>query len=106
MNSTINLRFLSIKSQIKLFDSLICPILFYGSEVWERFVNQSDDKWDNSEIEKVHTQFLKIILGVNRSTSNIMVRADLGRYPLRSRILSRNIRYLKQIKQKEDKTSL
>ena len=104
MNSKMNLRFLSIKSQIKLFDSLVCPILLYGSEVWEPFINQSDDKWDNSEIEKVHTQFLKRIIGVNRSTSNIMVRADLGRYPLRSRILLRNIRYLKKIKQKEDKT--
>ena len=104
MNSKINLRFLSIKTQLNLFDRLVCPILLYGSEVWEPFVNQNQDKWDNSAIEKVHTQFLKRILGVNRSTSNIMVRADLGRYPLKSCILLRNIRYLKQINQKDDKT--
>ena len=39
-------------------------------------------KWDSSDTEKVHLQFCKHILGVNRSTMNNMVRAELGRYPL------------------------
>ena len=86
------------------FGSLVCPILLYGSEVWEPFINQSVEKWDNNEIEMDRTQFLKRMLGVNRSTSNIMVRSDLGRYPLRSRILLRNIRNIKQIRQKADTT--
>ena len=102
MNSKINIRFLSIKSLIKLFDSLICPILLYGSEVWEPFLNQNDDKWDQNPIERVHTQFMKRILGLNRATSNTLVRGDMGRYSLQSKAISRNIKYLNQIKQKKD----
>ena len=104
MNSKINIRFLSIKTLIRLFDSLICPILLYGSEIWEPFLNENNDKWDNNEIEKVHTQFLKRIIGVNRSTSNAMVRGDLGRYSLQSRVTLRNIKYLNQVKEKSEKT--
>ena len=89
MNSKINIRFLSIKSLIKLFDSLICPILLYGSE----------DKWDQNPIERVHTQFMKRILGLNRATSNTLVRGDMGRYSLQSKAISINIKYLNQIKQ-------
>ena len=55
MNSKINLRFLSVKTLLKLFDSLICPILLYGSEVWEPYLNHDKEKWDNNPIEKVHT---------------------------------------------------
>ena len=102
MNSKINIRFLSIKSLIKLFDSLICPILLYDSEVWEPFLNQNEDKWDQNPIERVHTQFMKRILGLNRATSNTLLRGDMGRYSLQSNAISRNIKYLNQIKQKKD----
>ena len=37
-----------------------------------------------------------------RSTSTIMLRGEVGRYSLQSRIIIRNVRYLNQIKQKED----
>ena len=102
MNSKINIRFLSVKTLFRLFDSLICPILLYGSEVWEPYLNQDNDKWDANPIEKVHIQFIKRILGVNRSTSTIMLRGEIGRYSLKSRIIIRNVRYLNQIKQKKD----
>ena len=78
MNSKINLRFLSVKTLLKLFDSLICPILLCGSEVWESYVNQDNEKWDANPIEKVHMQFTKWILGVNRSTSTLMLGRELG----------------------------
>ena len=35
----------------------------------------------------------KRILEVNRSTSTLMLRGELGRYSLKSRIIIRNIRY-------------
>ena len=46
-----------------------------------------------NHIEKLFiTQFLKRLLGVNRSTTNAMTRAENGRYPLiiciKSRILN------------------
>ena len=61
-------------------------------------------KWELSPIEKVHTQFLKRMLGVNYSTTNILVRRECGRNPLQENILNRNINYLKYITNKDDTT--
>ena len=41
---------------------------------------------------------MKRILGLNRATSNTLVRGDMGRYSLQSKAISRNIKYLNQIK--------
>ena len=49
------------------------------------------------QIEKVHIQ-----LGVNRSTSTMMLRGEVGRYSPQSRIIIGNVRYLSQVKQKKD----
>ena len=57
-----------------MFDSLVAPILLYGSEVWGVVKN------DN--IEKVHLQFSKRIVGVRVTTPNCLVYGELGRYPL------------------------
>ena len=70
-----------IKIMLKLFDICIVPILLYGSEVWAPFMNHGNN-WDTSPIEQIHTQFLKRILGVNRSTTNVMVRSEMGRHSL------------------------
>ena len=59
---------------MKLFDSLVSPILLYASEVWS---------FENKEsIEKVHLQFCKNILKVRSTTPNYMVYGELGRYPM------------------------
>lgn len=60
--------------QLKLFDSLVVPILTYSSEIWG-FENKAI-------IEKVHLQFCKRILGLRSSTPNFMIYGELGRYPL------------------------
>jgi hypothetical protein len=60
--------------QLKLFDSLVSPILLYASEVWG---------FENKEsIEKVHLQFCKNILKVQSTTPNYMVYRELDRYPM------------------------
>ena len=46
-------------------------------------------------IERIHTQFIKRILGLNRSTSNLLARGELGRHPLQANILLRDITYIK-----------
>lgn len=66
-----NLR-LPIDLQLKI--SLVSPILLYGSEVLG--VGKNDN------IEKVHLQFLKRILGVRITTPNFLIYGDLGRYQL------------------------
>ena len=80
-----------VKTLLKLFDSCIAPILTYGSEIWAAYTNHDWKNWDTTEIERVHTQFLKRVLGVNRSTTNFMVRGELGRHSLQERILKRNV---------------
>ena len=60
----------------KLFDSLVLPILSYASEVWGVDENIGD------AAELLHRQFLKHILGVRDSTANVIVLAELGRFPL------------------------
>ena len=72
---------------LKRFDSLISPILLCGSEVWNPYRGYYFSTWDKTEVERVHLQFLKRLLSVlNISTGNIMVRAELGRYPLKLKL--------------------
>ena len=85
---------------IKLFDTCISPILLYGSEVWAPYMNHNCTTWDTTQIEKTHTQFLKRLLGVNRSTTNILVRSELGRHSLQEKIVTRNINYIKYVENK------
>ena len=61
-------------------------------------------KWDSSDTENVHLQFCKHILGVNRSTMNNMVRAELGRYPLLIDVQTRIIEFIKHIDNLEEYT--
>ena len=63
------------KVAFKLFDSLVLPILEYGSDIW--FCNE-----EIPEIERVHTKFIKIILGVHKNASNLAIYGETGRYPL------------------------
>ena len=50
------------KHYIDLFDKLIKPVLYYGSEVWG-FSNAN-------VLERVHLQICKQLLGVKRETQN------------------------------------
>ena len=79
LRAKININTLPLRIALKLFDAIIKPILLYGSEVWEPFLNQDESKWDQNDVEKTYTQFLKKILGVNRSTTTAMVRGELSR---------------------------
>ena len=98
LNSKYKLSKLPLDIAIKLFDVMISPILLYGSEVWGAYEYNSNQenlhKWD---IEAVHTQFLKRFLGVNRSTINVMIRAETGSYPLIIRIKSRILNFINPI---------
>ena len=69
---------------LKGFDSVI---LLCGSEVWNPSRGYYFPTWDKTEVERVHLQFLKRLLGVlNISTRNIMARAELRRYPLKLKL--------------------
>ena len=65
---------LPIDVQLKLFDAVVTPVVLYGSEIW---------CYEECEIlEKPNLQFCKIILCLKKSTCNVVVYGELGRYPL------------------------
>ena len=65
---------LPVAKKCKLFDTLVGSILNFGSEVWG--MNEASD------IELIHTKFLRRILGVKKSTNLIALYGELGRFPL------------------------
>jgi ribosomal protein L22 len=91
--------YLDIKVHFKLFDSLIKPIAIYGSEVW--FPNQfgktlrdaTSGEIEKIPCEKLHNMFCKRLLGVYKSTSNILCRKELGRIPIMPFILTHLVKF-------------
>jgi len=61
--------------QCQLFDALVKPVFSYGCEVWS-------DHIAREQLEVVHRAFLKSLLGVSTTTSNYVVLAEFGRFPL------------------------
>ena len=59
---------------MKLFDTLVSPILNFGSELWGMY--------KATDIELVHTKFLRYILGVKKSTNLSALYGELARIPL------------------------
>merc|ERR1712168_255401 len=89
-SSNINL---PVRVWLKIFQSIIEPIILYGSEVWGPLVNQDFEKWDKHPIEILHAEICKSILRVHRSTPNNGSRAELGQFPLLIRIQKRAIKF-------------
>ncbi|CAB3993421.1 Hypothetical predicted protein [Paramuricea clavata] len=90
----LNFSHLNPKYAIKIFDSIITPILLYNSEVWGTYVKNDFNNWDKSPIEKVHLKFCKIYLAISRKASNIASRAELGKLPLIINVFKRVFKYI------------
>ena len=58
----------------KLFDTMIKPIILYGSEIWGFEVSNT--------IENVQDNFCKRFLKLPKNTFHEMARGECGRYPL------------------------
>ena len=93
MKQSIGLN-VSCKTLEKLFDSLILPITLYGCEVLglDSALKQKNDPYEN-----LHVKFIKEILGVHCKTSNDACRSELGRLPLRTKILMRSFNFLEHL---------
>ena len=84
----------------KLFDTMVMPILLYGSEVWGAYEynpTKRSDEWGKLMMETVQMPFIKCLIGVNKSTTNIMVHGEAGRYPLAMFIKFRTVKFVKHI---------
>ena len=71
----------------KLFNSLVCPILLYNSEIWAKQLRNlesfKDNLFsDNLKHESLQLKMAKISLGVHKKASNMAVRGNIGTYPL------------------------
>ena len=81
--------FLPVDIQLQLFDSMIAPILMYGSGV--SGIERS------YVLESLCLQFYKYIPKAKKSTPNIILYGDLGRYLVEFLIKSRMIGFWQRI---------
>jgi hypothetical protein len=80
-----------------MFDSMIEPILLYGSDVLgnENF----------KVIEQIQLKFCKQILKVRNTTPHFMIYGELGRFPLEIRVKLRMITFWSKLVLNENKLS-
>jgi hypothetical protein len=76
---------LSLQCQLRLFDSMVVPILLYGCEIWSFENIQS--------IEKIHIKFLRQLLPLRKSTPLYIIYGELGRFPLDVLVKTRTISF-------------
>ena len=83
---------LNNQMKLKLFDTLIRPILTYGSEIWI-----TDKTSDNLPFEKIHNRFCKYLLGVHKKSSNFAARLEFGRAKILNFINMISLKYIKRV---------
>ena len=66
-----------VDETMKLWDTLVKPILLYSSDFWGCLKLPI-----NNPIENLHLRFCKNLLGVHKTTQNAGVLLELGRVPL------------------------
>ena len=92
---------LTINTRLKLFDSVIKPVMLYGCEIWGSYIFKYKNNVDslhnmlidvNTLMEKLQSKVLKSILQVHKQANNFAV-SELGRYPLLINVISRLVKY-------------
>ena len=92
-----------VQLTMKNFDTVISPILTYGSEVWGF---DHDGKLENDLIEFVKTKFIRWLLGVNIFCSSNACRSEVGRFPMRTKTKCRAIKYWLKFCEPENQNKL
>ena len=104
----LSLRGCDTKAQLrlKLFDTLVKPILCYGAEVLGGLINTNDDEatfWKKAEtlpVEQFHLKIIKSSLMVHSKASNAACRGETGRYPILIHIVKLMWNYWKHMEKK------
>ena len=87
-----------VKIWLKICDSVIQPIVQYGSEVWGPLSHQNFTRWDKHPTEFLHAEFCRYVLHVHRNTTTNACRTELGRYPLIINIHKRTLNFFNHLK--------
>ena len=82
-----------IKTYLKLFDSIIKPIVTYACECWGDSLKK--DIFAN-KIESFHSGICKQIVRVSKYVNNMKVLSELGRTPLSIYIEKQIFKYLER----------
>ena len=77
----------------RLFDALFSPILLYNSEIWGAYDSLNFEKWEKDPVERLHSQFFKLYLGLNKRAPNVAARNEVGRISLKSLIYRNMLRF-------------
>jgi len=91
----------NVNTLCKLFDSMVKPILLYGSELWGVFNWRVGTEKCIKECllshsmpyEKLHLRFCKQTLGMSKNSSNFMTMSELGRFGLSYNIVQSVYKY-------------
>ncbi|XP_074661598.1 uncharacterized protein LOC141914230 [Tubulanus polymorphus] len=76
---------LDFDTAFQVFDAMVGSILTFGCEVWG---------FGNFDvIEKIHLTFCKYLLSLKRSTPNLMIYGETGRFPFEIRIKVRMVKF-------------
>ena len=103
-----------IKASNNLFDKLVQSVLTYNAEISfmdsyltyyraKRRAEISNKEIDNftfidkTPCERIHLNFCKFTIGAKKTSSNIGVRAELGRLPMEHFIMTQSILYLARL---------
>ena len=106
--------YIPIKIACKLFESLVKPILTYNSEVcyMESYIqlyranlrakknNTNVDMLsflDKNPLEKVQLNFIKHTLGTKKTSTNVIVREEMGILPIETYIVSQTLIYFSRL---------
>ena len=111
LRSTFFGRSIPVKTYIKLFDTIVKPILLYGAEVWGPYLYQVRNSESvlhkmlsnvSTLMERLHSKVCKQILLVNRKASNYAVRCELGRYPLCINVICAVFKYYVNVQERQE----
>ena len=84
--------------QCSFFNALVRPVISYCCEVWVSL----GSKAAMQQLERVHTQFLRQILGVPIANPTKFVYAEFGQLPLKHSWLQQGLKYLSRLQQMDD----
>ena len=84
---------------LRLFHTLVTPVLLYSSEVWFPFthVTKSSPLMKTSKLELFFRSFLRSTLGIRKSVPNEIVYLESGQNPLFFKAFDASIKYLNRL---------